>query len=138
MAEESIVPPREDRDATGPRTIRVFPGGNLPFDMGSLERDAFDRLGDWLVHRSEDGFGYISRMATKKGLVDDEGDPVDVIILFVKLISPKGNRPDRAIIERETRRFQESLRDFARELSRSGKNTVVVSRDPTADLLSDL
>ena len=71
--------------------IRKIDPGSPPFDIGSLEKSAFSFLGEWQLAMDEDGYGAAHRIATKEGIVDDEGDLITLVLHFSVPIAARGN-----------------------------------------------
>ena len=94
--------------------LRIFDDKSKPpFELGSLSRDSFDYLGEWMrfqLEGSDHGFFY--RMGYKENIIDDEGDPTTAVFHFTTPFGPKGQKVPKEIIKRMESNIEETVLKF--------------------------
>jgi len=108
------------------RRVRRFDDEELPYDIGSLEREALSYLGDWNFLRNKDGLGLVYRMGFKDA-VDDEGDPLLVIVNFNAPFRERGVPFNDEAKRGYDECVQNASLQIANSLSLSVPNVIVVS-----------
>jgi len=59
-------------------------GDQMPFEIGSLAKEALSYLGEWKkFQKGENPFGIYYRMGIKTGVIDAERDPATVVLHFI-------------------------------------------------------
>ncbi len=68
-----------------------FPADDLPFEIGSLERAAFSKLGDWSrLKKENETFGFYYRVGVKEKIRDARGDLATCYLHFVVPFTKEG------------------------------------------------
>ncbi|GEM_PF-6306223 len=79
-------------DSGGPYELTEFTGGQPPFEIGSLERQALSYLGNWTrVKKRDEPFGVYYRFGVKGGVIDEDGDLVTVFLHFSAPFTKEGH-----------------------------------------------
>lgn len=90
MVEEYSIPPPEGPVPKKPSRFRRFQEHESPIEIGSLEKEALSYVGEWNLVMRTDGYGVAYRLAMKKDIYDDEGDPNTLCFFFGLPIAKKG------------------------------------------------
>jgi hypothetical protein len=128
----------DSKDSYGDAEIRTFKGQELPFDIGSLESDAFNLLGEWQEFVRPDGYGLIYRLGIKDGLVDHEGDPMRLFCFFAAPIGTNGKKVTPEIAKEINGALQRLIHQSSLHFSASHDNVVCMHVTMPAYMIEDL
>src|SRR3989344_571600 len=118
-------------DSKGPYELTEFSGGQLPFEIGSLERYALSYLGDWKTVKSKkEHFGFYYRMGIKDGVIDADGDPATAILHFVAPFIREGHAMTPQIQATLDQRVARAIQLSTIVLSQTVDNTIGIRVSP--------
>lgn len=112
MVKEYNVPLIAGDLPTGPSTLRIFEEGEMPVDIGSLDKDSFSYLGDWKFFLDNGGYGLAYRSGTKEVVHDDGGDPATLVLHFVTPITRRGREMNESKVEELTETLKTVVTQF--------------------------
>jgi hypothetical protein len=90
MVTKFQIPVNEGPVPIKPAEFRKFEQGELPIKIGNIERKDFSYLGDWYQMMRPDGYGIAYRIGIKEGIIDQEGDLGDLLIIFGTPVAKHG------------------------------------------------
>lgn len=117
--------------AQGIFDLRTCEGKNA-IDVGSLEKEAFDYLGEWNYDKEKN---YAYRLGIKKNFPDSEGDPATLFILFPAEMVLKGAEHD---YERMEKSAQQALEALVLMQSQAEKNVMGTYLRPPEYMIKEL
>jgi len=131
MVKEYIVPPAEGFPKEN-SLLRVFQHGEMPVEIGSIERGAFSYLGDWKLYMHEDGYGIAHRLGTKERVTDDQGDCATLVLHFVLPIANRGAQIEQETVKRMYDMHLPTLINQFTTLAHRmyGENIISVAQEP--------
>lgn len=126
-------------DSEGPYEFTEFSSGQLPFDLGNLEREALSYLGEWKKFQESGApFGFYYRMGIKQGVIDADGDPATVFLHFVAPFTKGGQvmtpQIQTTLDQKLTQMIQKSTITFSQEVD----NAIGIRVSPPDYMLREL
>lgn len=112
MPKEYKIPPPEGPTPRPSSRMRIFTPTERPIEIGSLERNAFDYLGNIMVFPISQGYGLAYRLGTKENLKDDEDDPVTAVFHFKNLVAKKGRSITPELEQQMNKKFNTVVQLF--------------------------
>ncbi len=126
-------------DSEGTYELTEFSGGQLPFEIGSLERHALSYLGDWkTVKKGEEHFGFYYRMGIKEGVIDADGDPATVFLHFIAPFTKEGHAMTPQIQTTLDQRLAQVIQLSTVALSQAVDNAIGIRVSPPDYMLREL
>ena len=126
-------------DSEGPYELTEFSGGQLPFEIGSLERHALSYLGDWKRFQSRgDYFGFYYRIGIKERVIDADGDPAKVFLHFVAPFTKEGHAMTPQIQATLDQKLAQMIQTTTVAFSQAVDNAVGVRVSPPDYMLREL
>ena len=112
MTKEYTLPPAEGPVLRGPTQVRIFEEGEIPVEIGSLEREAFSYIGDWNTYLDQQGYGLAYRFGIKEGFTDSEGDLATLVLHFANPVARRGMKMTTEIIQQQYERLKQFVQTF--------------------------
>jgi hypothetical protein len=138
MKLQQFMKPYELRTPTGTFDVTPIAQDRAPAELGDLSRNSFAYLGQWQHERYQDGTGWAFRLGIKKGVIDSEGDPATLMVLFPVGLVPKGYTPRESLeakLKAASRAVVERLTIAA---AQTYDNVMTVVQNPSEEMLREL
>ena len=135
---EFIIPASEGPVSQNPKVFREFYQYDFPFEIGSLEREAFTYLGKWMIIMSDDGYGMAHRLGIKDGVIDQEGYPTTLFLHFGLPIKRKENELNDEAIGRQYENFKKIIKASTVMFAEDLGNVAAFNPDPPEYMIREL
>jgi hypothetical protein len=100
IANENMVKADYGVGPDGPYELTEFKSHEVPFDLGSFERNALSHLGNWKrLKKDDEQFGFYHRLGVKHDIIDTVGNPATVFLHFFAPFTQEGYSMTPEIIE---------------------------------------
>ncbi len=139
MVKEYSIPPPEGPFSQEPSRLRIFGPNEVPIDVGSLEREAFSYVGNWMTMLDGQGYGIVYRLCTKEDFKDDEGDPNILVLHFAMPAVRRGKKMPDEIAIQKLEQLKKVVQMFTIHAKQTyGDNILSIALEPPEWMRSEL
>jgi hypothetical protein len=138
MVREYELPPLEGPTSTGPTKVKIYSPKEIPFKIGSLEKQAFSSIDDWMIVLDKQGYGFGYRIGTKEGLIYEENEPITLFLHFASLVATSASMPPE-IVQRKQELIKDIMQGYTIERQQlSGQHIFSMFQNPPEWMLDEL